>query len=433
MKKLYFILLGLVAVLSTFSQQRLTLQDAVNAALKNSYDIQLAKNAVEISTINNNIGIAGGLPTVTATANDNEQLTNINQKYSDASRNAQQTNVASNIITAGVTGSILLFNGYRVVATKSRLEQLEKQNQELLNVQIQRSIAGVMTKYYDVVRQQGYLKTISQSIEVSKQRLSILQTRKDVGLSNNADLFQAQLDVNALVQQLQAQQLVIDLAKTDLLNLMSAKPDSVIIIKDTIIINNNITLETIKTSIKNNPQIIVAEQQIKINSLIEKETAALRYPTVRASTGYNFSNNKSSGGFTLLNQSYGPFLGLNLVVPVYNGGTVKRQEKIASINTKSAATQRDILLLDFEASAVRSYQAYTNTLQQLKTEGENYQLSIKLLDLVLQRFQLGQATIIDVKLAQQSFESESYRLINLSYAAKSAEINLKQIANQLTF
>ncbi len=433
MKKLYFILLGLATMLSTFGQQRLTLQDAVNAALKNSYDIQLAKNAVEISTINNNIGIAGGLPTVTATANDNEQLTNINQKYSDASRNAQQTNVASNVLTAGVTGSILLFNGYRVVATKSRLEQLEKLNQQLLNVQIQSSIAGVMTKYYDVVRQQGYLKTITQSIEVSKQRLSILQTRKDVGLSNNADLFQAQLDVNALVQQLQAQQLVIDLAKTDLLNLMSAKPDSAIIISDTIIINNNITLEAIKTSIKNNPQIIAAEQQIKINSLIEKETSALRYPSVRASTGYNFSNNKSAGGFTLLNQSYGPFLGLNLSVALYSGGTVKRQEKIASINTKSAATQRDILLLDFEANAVRSYQAYTNTLQQLKTEQENYQLSIKLLDLVLQRFQLGQATIIDVKLAQQSFEGEGYRLINLSFAAKSAEISLKQIANQLTF
>ena len=236
MNKFYFILLGLIAASGTFGQQRLTLQDAVNAALKNSYGIQLAKNAVEISIINNNIGIAGGLPTVITTANDNEQLININQKYSDAARNAQQTNVASNILTAGVTGSVLLFNGYRVVATKSRLEQLEKLNHELLNIQIQSTVAGVMTKYYDVVRQQGYLKTITQSIEVSKQRLSILQTRIDIGLSNNADLFQAQLDVNALVQQLQGQRLVIDLAKTDLLTLMYAKPDSIIVISDTIII-----------------------------------------------------------------------------------------------------------------------------------------------------------------------------------------------------
>ena len=433
MKKLYLILLGLILVANTFCQSKLTLQDAINIALKNSYDIQLAKNNVDITTINNNIGIAGGLPTITATANDNEQLTNINQKFSDATRNAKQSNVASNVLTANVTGSLLLFNGYRVMATKSRLEQLQLQSQTLLNLQIQSAIASVMTKYYDVVRQQGYLKTIAQSIEVSKQRLSILQTRKDIGLSNNADLFQAQLDVNVLVQQQQQQQLIIALAKTDLLDLMSVKSDSAIVINDTIIVNNNISLDEIKASIKNNPQIIAAEQQIKINSILEKETAALRYPTVRANTGFNFNNNKTEGGFTLLNQSYGPFIGLNLAIPLYNGGVVKRQEKIANINTKSATARRDILLLDFEASVVRNYQSFTSTLQQLKTEQENYQLSIKLLDLVLQRFQLGQATIIDVKQAQQSFENEGYRLINLSYAAKAAEINLKQIANQLSF
>ena len=433
MKKINFIVFGLAITLNALAQQRLTLQNAVNTALQYSYNIQLLKNTLEINTINNNIGIAGGLPTVAATVNDNEQLTNINQKFSDASRNAQQSGVTANIISANVTGSMLLFNGYRVVATKKRLEQIQQQSNSLLQLQIQNTIASVITKYYDVVRQQSYLKTLLQSTEVSKQRLSIIQSRKDVGLSNNADLFQAQLDVNALAQQQVAQQLVIDLAKTDLLNLLSAKPDSAIIINDTIVVNNNISLDNIKVAIKNNPQILAAQQQITINELIEKETAALRYPTVRANTGFNFNNNKTAGGFTLLNQSYGPFIGVNLAIPIYSGGTVKRQEKIANINTTSATTQRDILLLNFEANAVRSYKAYTNTLQQLKTEKENYDLSVKLLDLVLQRFQLGQATIIDVKLAQQTFENEGYRLINLSYAAKAAEISLQQIANQLVF
>jgi outer membrane protein len=433
MKKISFFLLGLLVTTSAFAQQKFTLQYAVNTALQNSYDIQLAKNNLEANTINNHIGIAGGLPTVTATANDNEQITNINQKFSEPSRNAQQTGVAANILSANVTSSFLLFNGYRVVATKSRLEQLQQQSASLLNAQIQNTIAGVMTKYYDIVRQQSYLKTIAQSIEVFNQRLSILQTRREVGLSNNADLYQAQLDVNALIQQQQAQQLVIDIAKTDLLNLMSVKADSNFVISDTIILNNNFSLDAIKTAIKTNPEILAAEQQIKINGLIEKETAAQRYPTVRANTGFNFNNNKTAGGFSLLNQSYGPFIGLNIAIPIYNGSIFKRQQKIANINTKSAETQRDMLLLNFEANAVRSYQAYINTLQQLKTENDNYQLSLKLLDLVLQRFQLGQATIIDVKQAQQSFENESYRLVNLSYAAKAAEISLQQIANKLTF
>ncbi len=430
MKKFLFISFC-TACITGFSQQRLSLTDAIGIALQKSYDIQLAKNNLEISNINNNIGVAGGLPVVSATANDNEQLISINQKFADPLRDTKRNNVGSNNLTTGITGSMLLFNGWRVVATKKRLEELEKLNQQLFNVQVQNTIAAVSTKYYDVVRQQTYLKTIAQSIGISKQRLDILQVRKEVGLSNNADIFQAQLDLNASEQAQQNQQLVITQAKTDLLNLIFVKPDSPIVIVDTIIIDRSVNLDDIRVAIKNNPQLVAASQQVTVNELIEKETAALRYPTVRASTGYNFTSSKSAAGFSLLNQSYGPFVGINLAVPIYNGGVTKRQQQVASINTRNAGILRDNLFMDFDAGAVRNYAAYVNSIQQLETEQKNYALSKQLLDLVLQRFQLGVGTLVDVKLAQQSFENEGYRLVNLNFAAKVAEIELKRLASKL--
>ncbi|MES2003929.1 MAG: TolC family protein [Bacteroidota bacterium] len=430
MKKIaaFFFLIPSIAGLA---QQKMSLSDAINTALKNSYDIQLAKNSIEISSINNNIGVAGGLPLVTATGSDNEQVTSINQKFADPTRDTKRPNVGSNNLAVGVTGNILLFNGYRVVATKKRLEELQGQNQQLLSAQIQNTIAAVATKYYDVVRQQTYLRTIFQSIDVSKKRLEILQVRKDVGLSNNADIFQAQLDLNALVQSQQSQELVIDQAKTDLLNLVFMKPDTKIQISDTIMVDRNVNMDTVRAQLAKNPLLAAAEGQIRINELIEKETAALRYPTLRANAGYNLTSSKSAAGFSLLNQSYGPFIGINLSVPIYNGSISKRQQQVASINTRNAIIQRDNLLLSNETGVVRTYQSYTNTLAQLKTEQQNYALSTQLLDLVLQKFQLGQATIIDVKQAQQSFENEGYRLVNLAYAAKVAEIELKRLASQL--
>ena len=282
-----------------------------------------------------------------------------------------------------------------------------------------------------MVRQQTYLKTIAQSIGISKQRLDILQVRKEVGLSNNADIFQAQLDLNASEQAQQNQQLVITQAKTDLLNLIFVKADSPVVIIDTIMIDRSVNLDDIRVAIKNNPQLIAASQQVTVNELIEKETAALRYPTVRATTGYNFTSSKSAAGFSLLNQSYGPFVGINLAVPIYNGGVTKRQQQVASINTRNAVILRDNLYMDFDAGVVRNYATYVNTIQQLETEQKNYELSKQLLDLVLQRFQLGVGTIVDVKLAQQSFENEGYRLVNLNFAAKVAEIELKRLASKL--
>lgn len=431
MKKLLILVCCLNAGMA-LSQGRLTLSDAINLALKNSLDIQLAKNNVEISTINNHPGVAGALPTVTATANDNEQIVSINQKFPDPSRNTTRNNVSSNNLSVGVTGTILLSNGYRVVTTKKRLNELVIQNRYLLDAQIQNTMAAVATRYYDVVRQQEFIKTIEQSIDVFQKRLDILLARKEAGLSNNADIFQARLDLNAQVQLKQQQALVIQQGKTDLLNLLFLNPDSTITIQDTIIVERNLSLENIRTKLKDNPQLLSANEQIKINELIEKETEALGMPTLRANTGYNFNNTRSGAGFILQNQSYGPFISLNLSIPIYNGTAFKRQQQVAEINSKNAVLQKETLVQTLETGAVRTYQAYKNALQQLETEVENYKLSMQLVDLVLKRFELNQATIIDVRQAQQSFETSGFRLLNLNYTAKLAEIELKRLANQIT-
>ncbi len=70
-------------------------------------------------------------------------------------------------------------------------------------------------------------------------------------------------------------------------------------------------------------------------------------------------------------------------------------------------------------------------LQQLEEQKKNVELSKKLLDLTLQRYQLRQATIVEVRQAQQSFESIGYAFVNYSFAAKAAEIELLRLANDL--
>ena len=412
------------------AQEPLKLSDAVNIALKNSLDVQLASNDLEANTILNNYGVAGGLPLVVASVVDNEQISTINQKLNTGATITRDAAGVNNL-SANLSGSILLFNGRRVVATKKRLEQLQKQSQSLLNSQIQNIMGAVMTGYYDIVRQQSYLKTIERSIDASKQQLDIVQTRQQVGLANNADLFQAQIDLNALQQTSISQQLIIDQAKTELLRLLTLKPDSIIAIQDTILVDKNILLENVLNNINHNSDIIAAQDQVRINELIVKETAAQRYPSIRALTGYNFNRNSAAAGQLLLNQSYGPSTGLTVGIPIYNGSLFRRQQKVAEINVRNAELNTQILVRDYEAQVVKSYQSYVSTLKQLETEQQNYILSNQLLELVLKRFQLKQATIVDVKNAQQSFEESGYRLVNLNYAAKSSEIELKRLSNQL--
>ena len=431
MKKWLLVLFIVAAVSQVSAQQKLTLADAIAASLKNSYDVELVRNQLAISNINNNPGVAGALPTVNLTSSDNEQIISINQKFPDANRNTQRNNVGSNILQMGVTGSMLLYNGNRVVATQKRLAQLELLNKNVLNAQLQNTMALVSVRYYEVVRQQELLKTIQKSIDVFQKRLDLLEVRKEAGLANNADIYQAKLDLNQQKQALQTQYLIIKQSKADLLQSMIQAPDSVIVIDDKISIDKNLSLENIKGALPSNPDYLAAATQITINQLIEKETAALRMPSLRATTGFNLNSNKSAAGFILLNQSYGPFFGVNLSVPLYNGSVFKRQGQVAAINTRSAKLQQENLALTLETNAVKTFNAYTNALAQLQTETDNYALSSQLLDLVMQKFELAQATIIEVRQAQQSFENAGYRLVNLQYTAKIAEIELNRLVSKL--
>jgi outer membrane protein TolC len=423
----------LVQGLNTNAQQKLSIKDAIQIALKNSYDIKLVENTVAIAKNNNDYGVAGALPTVSATGNENKTSSTLQQQYADPTRNTTKSGVDGTTVSAGVSASLILFNGYRVQTTKERLAALESQSNSFLNTQIQNTTATVMQQYYNILRQQVYLGTIQKSIEASQQRLDIIKEKQKVGVANEADLLQSNLDLNALVQAKENQILVIDAAKEDLLNSLILPTNTKISLTDSIIVDTKLVLSDIESKSAQNPSLISIQQQIKINQLIEKETRALMYPTLRANTGYNFSSNKSAAGFSLLNETYGPSLGVTLSVPLYAGGASKKSYKNAIINTSSANIQYQNAIADMATSVTKTYQSYKTSVNQLGTEAENYQMSQALLNLVMQKFQLGSATIVDVKQAQQSFENAGFRLVSLVYTAKIAEVELKRLSNQLAF
>ena len=429
----YIVPFCLMTVFSIFSgkgQQQITLSQAIETSLKNNLDIQISKNNITINSINNHIGVAGGLPTVLGSASTNEQVIGLNQELSNGTI-TNRTGVVSNSSNLGFTASMLLYNGGRVWATKNRLGELQRLSQQQLNATIQNAIADVMFKYYNVVQQQNFVTTLNQSIEVSKQKLALIEAKTNVGLLSDSELLQAQIDLNTQNQALQAQNIAIEQSKDDLLRSMVLTPNTDIIIKDTVLVDRDISWENIEGNLKKNPALLAADVQININKIIEREVNARRFPTVNANTGYNYLLSQSSAGFTLLNQNYGPFLGLSVTVPIYTGTANVRQLKVAKINTQNALVQKEIVYQNFQNIAAKSWEAYVSNLKLIESERQNYLLTQKLLNLITQKFQFGQATIVDVRVAQQSFENSGYRLNNLSYTAKVAEITLKQLGNLL--
>src|SRR5450432_1095446 len=129
MKRIVFILC--LAILSTVAEsQQLTLETAIAIALKNNPGLLISKNLVEIAGINNNYGIAGGLPLVQGTSNVTQQMTTLEQKYSNPLNNKSSSNAPSNNINAGFSASMPVFAGGKIQNEKQRLNIVESQSKQ---------------------------------------------------------------------------------------------------------------------------------------------------------------------------------------------------------------------------------------------------------------------------------------------------------------
>ena len=428
--KRFLLYLLLLLSFKSLAQVPVTLNSAIDTALKSNFDIRIARINTKINTINNTYGVAGGLPTLNGTGTATNSWYNLKQKTSsgiDITKNG----VNSNSYNAGLSAGIILFNGFRIIATKGQLSHLQQQSELELNMQIQNTMAAIMVMYYDILRQQNYLGIIKSTLEVSAKKFDIIKERSAVGMANEADILQAQMDVNSDEQTFKGQEVIIEQDKTNLQQLMGVKQYVPITIHDSIVVDESIGRDSVISFLKNNPQYLSADQQIKINEQIVKEVKSLRYPSIRLNAGYNFIYSSSSAGFNLFTQNYGPTVGATMQVPIFNGTIYKKQQVVASYNVENAKLQRESLLSILTADAIKAYQAYESSIQQMKSQKKSYENAGRLVKIVVQRFSLNQATILDVKAAQESFESAGYMYINLQYSAKAAEIELKRLIFRL--
>lgn len=409
----------------------LTLKEALQTALKNSLNIQVSRTNVDVQDQYNSAGFAGALPTVGILASNNVLINNTQQEFNTGVTVAR-TGARATQYNVGLAGSYTLYNGGRVAATRARLGELAQISQLQLNSTVQNVLADVSLKYYAVVQQERYIRTLSASVEVSKQKLNLIKTRQRVGLANNADLFQAQLDLNAQLQTQQQQALAAQQATADLLRALTLDLETRVAVEDTIPVDRDLRWADIDASLTKNPDLLAADRQVRVNELLERAACASLYPSLGVNAGTNFARNQNAVGTTLFNQSYGPYAGLSLGVPIYSGGVNRRLVKIAQLNTQTAELRRTALEKDYRLNALKAWESYQQTLALVNTAQASYSTARKLLRLVQLRLDAGLSTLVDVKLAQQSFEDAGYRLINYRYSAKSAEITLRQLAALLT-
>jgi len=201
-----------------------TAREAIDMALKQNLDIQIAQNDVDITNINNTWANAGLLPTISINATNTEAISNLNQKLNNGN-SIQRNNVNNNSLNANLSLSWRIFNGMRVQATKSRFEIIEKMGGIAFKQQVDQVIFDVLSVYYNLVRLNKQVNSTKVIIDLSKERVKIAETRFNVGSGTKTDMLQAKIDLNAQEVNLQNIYKQISTTKASLNNLLKRNPD----------------------------------------------------------------------------------------------------------------------------------------------------------------------------------------------------------------
>ena len=222
MKHIRFYTLALALITSCWAQAQ-TLSDFISMGLENNYNLKITRNEEAIRQNNATAANAGYLPVVNATAGYNGAYGGSqSQRRSDGSTVSTGSSL-DNGLQVGVNAEWTVFDGFKIQATYSKLQELKRQGAIRTRIDIEDYVASVTSEYYNLIQQKIRMKNLRNAVKLSKERLRIVVERYSIGSASRLDLQQAQVDFNADSAQSLKQHELMATSRIRLYDLMAVK------------------------------------------------------------------------------------------------------------------------------------------------------------------------------------------------------------------
>jgi outer membrane protein TolC len=436
MKKGFVVLAFLMGWQASVSgQDSLTVEDAVGYALRNNYDILLARQDSAVAAINYEYRNAAFLPRINATGT--YLLSNNNQKQtladgSDRVRNGIKQNALSSAINLNWT----VFDGFRMFLLRDQLDIAVEQGDLVVKSAVINTVASVINTYYDIVRQKQQLRNVEEQLQLASDRLRLAQYKFDIGAGIKPDVLQAKIDYNNSTAARINQLALIDQRRQTLNQLMNIAQDANYRVSDTIPVETELVLGNLLNNLAlSSPELQLARTNIKAAELNVELAKASRYPTVQIVSAYNFnrtSNNQVINPFSpLFNLNKGFNYGITATIPILNNFTVRQQIRQAQLAVNFQELQyrsQEALLNTSLLNAFRNYDAQRQVVQTLDT---SVTLARENLFIEQERYRIGRTTYIELRQAEENVSTILTNLINARYNLKVAETELRRLRGEL--
>lgn len=418
-------------LMPTLNAQYLSLEEAVEIGLRENLGLLTADTRILSAKANTGAGAAGMLPSVTAQGGGTFTLDNATQTFLDG---------RENVIAGGkdirLNGSVrmdwTLYDGRAMFLRRDQLEDELALTSLARQREAQTLAANVSRSYQELVLQARLVDVIEDNLDYLRDLLELTEAKLAIGSATRLDILQAKTDLNELINSRELALMQFDMIAGNLnrdLNRASTIPVSV----DTSFLQPAEVLpyETwTELALTANPDLLYTAKEMDIAERDIALAEAERRPRIDLSSGYNFGYLRSNSGFLLSNRSFGPFIGVNASINIFDGDRVKRNVELAKFSSTIAKLNYDQASLSTKNELYLKYQQYEYYVAQARVEKENLALAeenFALADELYRSGYINQFELRQVRLQRLEIER---RLAQAEYEQALGYLGLMELSGQ---
>lgn len=441
---------------NTSNENKVTLQEAIDFALKNNLSVKQNNLQVEqgINTLEQSKWAK--YPTINGGANFN--------LYSGRNINPYTNGIITSTVGSngyGISSGVTLFDGYQT-RNGIALNQLnlEASKLDLQNMKNQITL-NIVVGYLNVLSQEDLLEVAQRQIDVTKTQLERTQKLVNAGSLPETNLFdiKAQL-ANDELSVVNAENAIVS-AKLTLRQLMNSATDREIEVVRVEVPNPNIQpypnspgeIYEIAQSFLANVQaadmrvkasqksvdiakglkmpVITASANLNSNystaaekanvtqSIVEQEAgytniAGVRYPVIAYVPTSSVTREKINY-FNQLSGNGNASLGLNVRIPIFNGYSTKFRLTTAQINQKQSEIQADNVRLQLRQEIDQAYVNFTNSTKRYTALGKQVAALEESFRAAESKYNVGSLNALDYSISKTNLDRARINQIQAKY------------------
>jgi outer membrane protein TolC len=401
---------------------KLSLADAIEAALDKSPNVRLFREKVEAARAASHTQLGALLPNITSTGRYNTQTFFLGTIGSAPVRSDPFEIVDGRASFTQSIFSLSLIERWRASRSALQVAQLDAAATD------NDTVAKVALAYFEVLRNQETLQARSANVGLYEELVAFIKTRQAGGMATGLDTARLETQLENERQRLELARGEVERAKFSLLNAIGIGYDLTLQLTDGMKAYEGLipsVEQAMEEAAANRPELKAQMQRVRTADLSVRSIKGERLPSMSAEGNYGLIGNKFDNNTGTYN------VGLQLSVPIFDGGQREgrigqsvsefnqEQYKLAVVKNQVGMEVRDALV------------TLKAAVEQHRIAKDGLKASLKELALAQERIRILSSNTLELSNALFSIVRARDNMIDALFRVNASRVNLARAQGQV--